>query len=258
MIPLAVRWPGFDSIQRSRKRSITTSAPCSCSLAPAPARRGVLTHRIAHLIGGCGHPAASSILAVTFTNKAAGEMQRARGSRRCWGPTPAGALGLLHLPLDLALEVLLRRGHRATWGSPRRPLRHLRPRPTASASCVKAGAEASAARTRILKVHDPQTGLAGQDRSVRRTSETAPGPGRADSASDIDEELTCRCSTSLYQKSAAHEANALRLRGSRLLQTGASSGDRFPEVLGHWTSGGGSYVLVDEYQDTNRVQLPSW
>ena len=29
--------------------------------------------------------------------------------------------------------------------------------------------------------------------------------------------------------------------------------DRFPEVRDHY-SGAGSYVLVDEYQDTNRVQ----
>ncbi len=216
-----------------RRAVETTEGPLLVLAGAGSGKTRVLTHRIAYLIGALGIPA-GQILAVTFTNKAAGEMRErvekllGPAARELWCGTfhsvcvrilrrDIGQLGFSRGfaiydesdSLGLIKAAQARHHIDPKVVEPRR----LRWRIDAwKNSAISAAQAASAA-------HDPE---------ARRAAEVY----------------------ATYQRLLV-EANALDFNDLLLRTTELFA--RFPEVLRHYQQRW-QYVLVDEYQDTNRVQ----
>jgi len=193
----------------------------------------VLVHRIAYLIGACGIPP-ESVLAVTFTNKAAGEM---RGRvEKLLGPEAAG--------------VFVSTFHSACVRILRREAGHLglgRGFAIYDEADSLAGVKEALRRLGLdPKLHEP--------RRLRWRIDQWKNAGvlpaqAAGAAGDLDARRSAEVYAT-YQRVLA-EQNALDF-GDLILQT-TELFARFPEVLA-WYRRRWQYVLVDEYQDTNRVQ----
>ncbi len=211
----------------------TTEGPLLVIAGAGSGKTRVLTHRIAYLIGVCGI-APESILAVTFTNKAAGEMRER-----------------VHKLLGLEAEnVWLSTFHSACVRILRRDIGHL-------------------GRSRGFVIYDDSDSLGVVREALRRQGLESGSPEArrmswhfdqwknkgvlpaeaAERAADLDAERAAEV-YAVYQRLLA-DANALDF-GDLLLQTTLLF-DRFPEVLRHYQRRW-QYILVDEYQDTNRVQ----
>jgi len=211
----------------------TTEGPLLVLAGAGSGKTRVLTHRIAWLVGVCGIPA-ESVLAVTFTNKAAGEMRE-----RVTKLLGAAAEGLWVTTFHSACVRILRRdvGHLGI----------------SRGFVIYDEADSLGTIKEALRRHglDPK---AHGPRRIRWKIDEWKNAGRlpADAsagARDLDEEQTARI-YSTYQNLLA-DANALDFN-DLLLQT-VQLFERFPDVLA-WYRRRWQYLLVDEYQDTNRVQ----
>jgi len=210
----------------------TTEGPLLVLAGAGSGKTRVLTNRVAWLIGVCGI-APEAILAVTFTNKAASEMR----SR---------------------VEKLLGPDARGVWLS------------TFHSSCVRIlRAEIGhLGRSRGFVIYDEDDSLSVVREALRRHGHDPKEEARrlrwridqwknagllpaaaAERAEDLESEESAEAYAT-YQRLLA-EANALDF-GDLLLLT-VELFERFPEVLRHYQERW-QYVLVDEYQDTNRVQ----
>ena len=211
----------------------TTEGPLLVLAGAGSGKTRVLTSRIAYLIEVCGIPA-ESILAVTFTNKAAGEM-RERVEKHLGGEPRELWLGTFH---SVCVRIL------------RREIGHLgRSRGFViydegdSLGVVK---ELLKRRSLDPKVHDPKRIRWRIDQWKNAgwlPSHLAQESGSA--GNELNADLYAG-----YQKLLA-DSNALDF-GDLLLLT-VELFRRTPKVLAHYRRRW-QYILVDEYQDTNRVQ----
>jgi DNA helicase-2/ATP-dependent DNA helicase PcrA len=216
-----------------REAVTTTEGPLLVLAGAGSGKTRVLTTRIAYLIGVCGIPP-EGILAVTFTNKAAGEMRER--VEKVLGPSARDLwVGTFH---STCVRIL------------RREISHL----GFSRGFVIYDDSDS---TRLVKDALKRHGVDPKAADARRVSwridqwkNQGIGPKQAfDTAMDEEAQRMAEV-YGTYQRLLV-DANALDF-GDLLLRT-TELFERFPEVLAHYRRRW-QYVMVDEYQDTNRVQ----
>ncbi|HIF93349.1 MAG TPA: ATP-dependent DNA helicase PcrA [Myxococcales bacterium] len=224
----------FDGLNPEQRQAVeVTEGPLLVLAGAGSGKTRVLTSRIAYLIGVCGIPA-EQILAVTFTNKAAGEMKER--VEKLLGPQAGDvAIGTFH---SIGVRIL------------RRDIGHLARN---RGFVIYDDSDSIGVIKEVLKregldpkVHEP--------RRIRwqidqwKNAGLLP-PATAERARDLDEELVSK----LYAKYQQKLADAEALDFGDLLLLTAELFRKHPRVL-HYYQQKYSYVLVDEYQDTNGVQ----
>ena len=224
----------FEGLNPEQREAVeTTEGPLLVLAGAGSGKTRVLTSRIAYLIGVCGIPA-DQILAVTFTNKAAGEMKER--VEKLLGPVASEvSIGTFH---SIGVRIL------------RRDIGHLARN---RGFVIYDDSDSIGVIKEVLKregldpkVHEP--------RRIRwqidqwKNAGLLP-PAVADRAADLDEELVAK----LYAKYQQKLADAEALDFGDLLLLTAELFRKHPRVLEHYQRKY-SYVLVDEYQDTNGVQ----
>ncbi|HDH27012.1 MAG TPA: DNA helicase PcrA [Actinobacteria bacterium] len=193
----------------------------------------VLTYRIAHLIRDLG-VAPQSILAITFTNKAAGEM-RDRAETLVGSRVRAMTISTFH---SACARILRREAHRLGYRSG-----------------FSIYDDADAVRLVTMCIRD-------LDMDPKRF----PPRNMRAAISDAKNEMIDFETYKVQGAGFYHEqvADVYRLYQQRLLEASAMDFDdllmvtvelfgAFPEVLEHYQRRW-QYVMVDEYQDTNRAQ----
>jgi DNA helicase-2/ATP-dependent DNA helicase PcrA len=224
----------LESLNPEQREAVeATEGPLLVLAGAGSGKTRVLTQRIAYLVGGCGIPT-ESILAVTFTNKAAGEM-RERVEKMLEMPTR-----------DLWVTTF----HSACVRILRRDISHLGY--SRGFSIYDEADTRSAVRDALKRL-----GMDTQAAEVKRfqwridrwKNDGMDAAAASRNAEDLDSQKAAEV-YAVYQRLLV-DANALDF-GDLLVKT-VELFRRFPEVLGHYQRRW-QYVLVDEYQDTNRVQ----
>jgi len=222
---------GLNEEQRSAVQ--TTEGPLLVLAGAGSGKTRVLTSRIAYLIGVCGIPA-DGILAVTFTNKAAGEMKER--VEKLLGPQAESLwIGTFH---SICVRLL------------RREIHHLQ---RSRGFVIYDDADSLGVCKEVVRRHglDPKTH---DPRRLRWRIDEWKNQGlrpeqAATQANDLDDELYSELYAT-YQRLLV-EAEALDF-GDLLLMT-VELFRTHPAVLEYYQRRW-QYVLVDEYQDTNRPQ----
>jgi DNA helicase-2/ATP-dependent DNA helicase PcrA len=217
---------------QQREAVLATEGPVLILAGAGSGKTRVITHRIAHLVLEKGVPS-ESILAVTFTNKAAGEMKD-RAEALLPGQPLRSVLSTFH---SFCVRVLRRDAQAA--GLPREFVIYDEDDQVATVR------EALRALDLPEKLHPPRrvlSRISARKNAARRAPETEDEDSVA--AATLAR-ITERYEQAL-QAAGALDFDDLLLRTVALLDRDAAVRDayrrRFP------------YVLVDEYQDTNRAQ----
>ncbi len=216
-----------------REAVLTTEGPLLVVAGAGSGKTRVLTYRVAHLISACGVKP-NEILAITFTNKAAGEMRERL----------EGLLG----PLARAIWILT---FHAACG---RILRREAPRLGYKTNFTIYD---QADQVRLTKQcleeldRDPKRFVPGGIHAqISSAKNQLIGPEEYLSRVASFYDQTVADVYRLYQK-RLHDSNAVDF--DDLLMLTVEVLERFPEALARWQKAF-RYVLVDEYQDTNHAQ----
>ena len=216
-----------------REAVVTTEGPVLVVAGAGSGKTRVLTHRVAHLIGACGVKP-TEILAITFTNKAAGEMRERL--LRMLGPT---ARAIWILTFHAACGRILRReaerlGYRSSFSiydqaDQVRVVKH----------CLEElGKDPKRFTPRGIhaQISNAKNSLVTPDEYLSRV-----GSFWDQTVAEVYD---------LYQRTL-HRSNAVDF--DDLLMLTVQVLERFPEAREKWQRAF-RYVLVDEYQDTNHAQ----
>jgi DNA helicase-2/ATP-dependent DNA helicase PcrA len=216
-----------------REAVLATEGPVLVVAGAGSGKTRVLTHRIAHLVSACGVKP-QEILAITFTNKAAGEMRERL----------EGILG------DVAPRMWVMTFHAACGRILRREAPRLGYRSNFTiydqADQVRLAKQCLEELERDPKRFVPR-GIHAQI-SMAKNQLIGPEEYKARVASFYDQ--TVADAYALYQR-RLHSSNAVDF--DDLLMLTVEVLERFPEALTRWQKAF-RYVLVDEYQDTNHAQ----
>lgn len=224
--------------EQQQKAVTTTEGPVLVVAGPGSGKTRVLTHRIAHLIQHLGvHP--SEILAVTFTNKAAREMRERIDKLIGEDATDGLTMGTFH---SLGVRILRQ--------NPGRVAEQLQLQP--NFVIYDSGDQMQLAKTAVKNANlDPKQvtprRMLNRISAAKATLQTAADV--AAEAGSYDDEIVARVYTE-YEK-LLRAANAVDF--DDLLGLPIRLFDQDPSTLARYQHQY-KYILVDEYQDTNRVQ----
>ena len=216
-----------------REAVLTTEGPLLVIAGAGSGKTRVLTYRVAHLISACGvHP--NEILAITFTNKAAGEMRD-----RLEGLLGNVARAIWILTFHAACGRILRReaarlGYKSNFSI------------YDQADQVRLTKQCLEDLDRDPKRFVPR----GIHAQISNAKNQLIGPDEYLSRVESFYDQTVADVYRLYQK-RLHDSNAMDF--DDLLMLTVEVLERFPEALERWQKAF-RYVLVDEYQDTNHAQ----
>ncbi|HZR92902.1 MAG TPA: UvrD-helicase domain-containing protein [Gaiellaceae bacterium] len=216
-----------------RKAVLATEGPLLVVAGAGSGKTRVLTHRVAHLIAACGVQP-QEILAITFTNKAAGEMRT-----RLEGLLGGTARAIWILTFHAACGRILRReaqrlGYRSNF-----TIYDQADQIRLTKACLEE-------LERDPKRFVPR-GIHAQISNAKNQL-VSPDEYSARVSSFYDQ--TVADVYQLYQR-RLHASNAVDF--DDLLMLTVEVLERFPEAAGRWRKAF-RYVLVDEYQDTNHAQ----
>ncbi len=222
-----------DLNEAQREAVLATEGPLLVVAGAGSGKTRVLTYRVAHLIRACGVKP-SEILAITFTNKAAGEM-RERLERMLGGTARAIWILTFHAACGRMLRREAERlGYRSTF-------------------TIYDDQD----QVRLVKACLEELGKDPKRFSPRGIHAQI---SRAKNELVTPEEYSQRVASFWDQTVAeAYELYQRRLHASNavdfddLLMLTVQVFERFPEALERWRTAF-RYVLVDEYQDTNHAQ----
>jgi DNA helicase II / ATP-dependent DNA helicase PcrA len=216
-----------------REAVLATEGPVLVVAGAGSGKTRVLTHRIAHLVSACGVKP-QEVLAITFTNKAAGEMKER----------------LERILGDVALRMWVMTFHAACGRILRREAPRLGYRSNFTiydqADQIRLVKQCLEALERDPKRFVPR-GIHAQI-SMAKNQLVGPDEYRSRVASFYDQ--TVADAYGLYQQ-RLFASNALDF--DDLLMLTVDVLERFPEARERWQKAF-RYILVDEYQDTNHAQ----
>ena len=223
--------------EQQREAVLCADGPVLILAGAGSGKTRVITHRIAHLVLERGVPS-ERILAVTFTNKAAGEMKA-----RTQALVGAGPFGAWISTFHSLCVRLLRREHEAA-GLPRDFVIY------DDADQLAAVREALRRLDLSEKLHAPRTVLsrisAAKNKRGRRSRAGDGDGGGEPSVGAAQQSRLAEAYQEILTAAHALDFDDLLLRAVALFEQRADVREAWQRRF--------LYVLVDEYQDTNRTQ----